>query len=131
MRLVAGAFVATLLLVVSGCAGGGEDEARAPTTSEPAYSFPDPTIVIDRPLEQRVDGALSQLLPEAAVGILDPELLNVIGDSPDARLGWLVSDLLRFYQGSVEEGQLVTVFERLTGSTCARIGTSPTGRGES
>lgn len=115
MRLVAGAFVATLLLVVSGCAGGREDEARAPTTSEPAYSFPDPPIVIDRPLEQRVDGALSQLLPEAAVGILDPELLNVIGDSPDARLGWLVSDLLRFYQGGVEEGQLVTAFERLTG----------------
>ena len=115
MRLPAGAFVATLLLVVSGCAGGGEDDARAPTTSEPAYSFPDPPIVVDRPLERRVDEALSSLLPGAAVGIVDPEALNVVAGSHDARLAWLVSDLLRFYQGGVEERQLLDAFERLTG----------------
>ena len=115
MRLAVGAFVMTLLLLASGCTGGEEQDARAPATTVPTYSFPDAPIVVDRPLERRVDDALSRLLPQAAVGILDPEALNVIGDSHDARLGWLVSDLLRFYSGSPEEGQLVAAFERLTG----------------
>jgi len=39
----------------------------------------------------------------------------VIAESRDARLGWLVSDLLRFYQGGVEERQLVSAFQQLTG----------------
>ncbi|HXH89725.1 MAG TPA: DUF3179 domain-containing (seleno)protein [Gaiellaceae bacterium] len=115
MRLALGAFVATLLLLASGCAGDAEREARAPATTVPTYSFPDAPIVVDEPLGRRVDEALSRLLPEAAVGILDPEALKVIAASRDARLGWLVSDLLRFYQGGVEERQLVSAFQQLTG----------------
>jgi len=115
MRLAVGALVATLLLLASGCAGGEKQDARAPTTTQPTYSFPDAPIVVDRPLGRRVDDALSRLLQEAAVGILGAEALSVIGDSHDARLGWLVSDLLRFYSGSPEEGQLVAAFEQLTG----------------
>ncbi len=99
MRLAAGAFVATLLLLACGC--GGDEERQAQAT----YSFPDAPI----------DDALSRLLPEAAVGILDPEALKVIAGSHDARLGWLVSDLLRFYQGGVEERQLVDAFQQLAG----------------
>jgi len=95
MRLAAGAFVATLLLLACGC--GGDEERQAQAT----YSFPDAPI----------DDALSRLLPEAAVGILDPEALKVIAGSHDARLGWLVSDLLRFYQGGLEERQLVSAFQ--------------------
>jgi len=114
MRLAAGAFVAMLLLLVSGCAGGEDEEARAPAT-EPTYSFPEAPPVVDGPLDRRVDEALSRLLPEAATGILDPELLKVVADSRDARLAWLVSDLLRFYQGGSEERELVGAFERLTG----------------
>jgi len=98
MRLAAGAFVATLLLLACGC--GGDEERQAQAT----YSFPDAPI----------DDALSRLLPEAAVGILDPEALKVIAGSHDARLGWLVSDLLRFYQGGLEERQLVSAFRDLT-----------------
>jgi len=115
MRLALGAFAATLLLLASGCAGDEEREARAPATRVPTYSFSDAPIVVDEPLGRRVDDALSRLLPGAAVGILDPEALNVIADSHDARLGWLVSDLLRFYQGGVEERQLVSAFRDLTG----------------
>jgi hypothetical protein len=115
MRHVAGSFVATLLLVASGCTGDEGREASAPDATVPTYSFPDPPMVVDEPLERRVDDALSHLLPEAAGGILDPELLNKVAGSGDARLGWLVSDLLRFYQGGTEERQLVSAFERLTG----------------
>jgi len=115
MKLALGAFVATLLLLACGCAGDEEREARAPATTVPTYSFPDAPIVVDEPLERRVVDALSRLLPAAAVGILDPEALNVIADSHDARLGWLVSDLLRFYQGGLEERQLVSAFRTLTG----------------
>ncbi len=115
MRLAAGAFVTTLLLVSVGCVGGEEQEASATATTQPVYSFPDAPIVVDEPLAGRVDVALARLLPEAAVGILDPEALNVIADSHDARLGWLVSDLLRFYQSGLEERQLVSAFQQLTG----------------
>ncbi|MCP9487021.1 MAG: DUF3179 domain-containing protein [Gaiellaceae bacterium MAG52_C11] len=115
MRLAAGVFVATILLVACGCAGGEEREARAPAATEPTYDFPDPPIVVERPLARSVDDALSGLLPSAAVGILDPVALTAVADSRDARLGWLVSDLLRFYQGGDEERRLVDAFERLTG----------------
>nr|MBA2296407.1 hypothetical protein [Actinomycetota bacterium] len=110
MKLAAGAFVATLLLLACGC--GGDEERQAQATTQPTYSFPDAPIVVGEPLERRVDDALSRLLPEAAVGILDPEALNVIADSHDARLGWLVSDLLRFYQGGLEERQLVSALQQ-------------------
>ncbi|MCP9486127.1 MAG: DUF3179 domain-containing protein [Gaiellaceae bacterium MAG52_C11] len=116
MRLAAGAFVATILLLSSGCAGGEErDRQASATTTQRSYDFPAPPIVIDEPLTRSVDEALARLLPSAAVGILDPEALNAIGGSRDARLGWLVSDLLRFYQGGDEERRLVEAFERLTG----------------
>ena len=59
MRLAAGAFVATLLLVVCGCAGSGEPEARTPEITVPTYSFPGAPIVVDRPLGRRVDDALA------------------------------------------------------------------------
>ncbi len=68
-----------------------------------------------RPLARPVADALSRLLPSAAVGILDPVALTEIAGSRDARLGWLVSDLLRFYQGGDEERRLVDAFEGLTG----------------
>ncbi len=114
MRLAAGVIAATVLLV-SGCAGGDERDTQAPATTQPSYDFPDPPIVVERPLARPVDDALARLLPSAAVGILDPEALNVVAGSHDARLGWLVSDLLRFYQGGDEELRLVDAFERLTG----------------
>ena len=120
MRLAAGAFVATLLLVVVGCAGDEERDARAPTRPQPTYSFPAPPIVVDKPLQRRVDDALSSLLPQAAVGILDPQVLNVVADSRDPRVAWLVSDLLRFYQGTPEEHRLVSAFRRLTGTDVRR-----------
>ena len=114
MRLIAGVLVATLLLLAWGCAGDEERDVRAPAPTVPTYSFPDAPIVVRGPLGRRVEDALSRLLPDAAVGILDPEALNVIADSHDARLGWLVADLLRFYQGGLEERQLVAAFRELT-----------------
>ncbi len=113
MRPAAAAPFAATLLLLAGCAGG-ERDARPRTPVEQA-SFPDAPIVVDKPLARSVDVALSRLLPAAAVGVLEPDLLDVVAGSHDARLGWLVSDLLRFYQGSTEEGQLVAAFERLTG----------------
>jgi hypothetical protein len=116
MAFAARACVVTLLLLVaSGCAGDEERDVRAPTTSTGAYSFPDAPIVRDDPLSRRVDDALSLLLRFAVSGILDPEALDKVAESRDARLAWLVSDLLRFYQGTSEESRLVTAFRRLTG----------------
>jgi hypothetical protein len=50
------------------------------------------------------------------VGVFDLGLFEPIAASGDARLAWLVADLLRFYQGSrVEERALVDAFRKLTG----------------
>jgi len=115
MRFAAGAVAATVLLVAFGCGGDDERDARASTTTQPTYDFPSAPIVVERPLARPVADALARLVPSAAVGILDPEALTVVADSRDPRLGWLVSDLLRFYQGSDEERRLVEAFKRLTG----------------
>ncbi|MBA2298897.1 MAG: hypothetical protein H0W14_12770, partial [Actinobacteria bacterium] len=115
MRFAAGAVAAMILLVACGCGGDDERDARTSTVTQPTYDFPDPPIVVERPLARPVADALARLLPSAAVGILDPEALSLVADSRDPRLGWLVSDLLRFYQGGDEERRLVEAFEGLTG----------------
>jgi len=115
MRLAARVVTVISVLVACGCGGqSGDRDAEQPAT-QPTYSIPSPRTVVDRPLERRTEVALARLLPAAAGGILDPEVLNVVASSRDPRLGWLVSDLLRFYQGSVEERHLVAAFRRLTG----------------
>ncbi len=45
----------------------------------------------------------------------DEAALETVAASGDARLGWFVSDLLRFLQGTDRQGALVWAFETLTG----------------
>jgi len=120
MRLAVCALAATLVL--AGCGGSGEDEQslRQQTTSQAAYRFPDAPAVIGAALAPKVDDALADLLRGAVAGVLDSEALNVVAGAKDPRLGWLVSDFLRFYQGTAEEEQLVSAFRRLTGVDVSR-----------
>jgi hypothetical protein len=115
MRFVVGAFIVAPLLAVGGCGGADESDARAPAVKAPTYSFPEAPIVADRPLGAQTGDALSGLLTSAVGGLLDPVALDQVVESRDPRLAWLVSDLLRFYQGGVEEAALVSAFRRLTG----------------
>ncbi|HUG63746.1 MAG TPA: DUF3179 domain-containing (seleno)protein [Gaiellaceae bacterium] len=105
------ASLAVLGVLVAGCAGGDDT-----TPTRGGYSFPPAPETPTGPLAADVAKAIDALLPQARVGVFDRGLFEPVADSGDARLAWLVSDLLRFYQGSrLEEQTLVDAFEKLTG----------------
>ncbi|MGH2797882.1 MAG: DUF3179 domain-containing (seleno)protein [Thermoleophilaceae bacterium] len=109
--LVLVALAATLAL--AGC-GGAQDEAGSTRQTE-AAAFGNPPPIAGGPLDSQVDEALDRLIGTAAVGGFDGEALRVVADSGDGRLGWPISDLLRFFQGGTEEEALVSAFSELTG----------------
>lgn len=95
--------------LLAGCGGDSRPERSG-------YAFPPAPRAASGPLAPEVARALDTLLPQARVGVFDLGLFQPIAESGDARLAWLVADLLRFYQSSrVEERALVDAFERLTG----------------
>jgi hypothetical protein len=97
-------------LAIAGCGGGDPEPARG------SYAFPAAPKTPTGPLDPEVGQAIDTLLPQARVGVFDRALFAPIAESGDARVAWIVSDLLRFYQSSrLEEDALVDAFERLTG----------------
>lgn len=106
---------AVLTLVVAGCSDGGDGDPSPSAGGPDAYAFPRAPTVIDTATSPEVDRAVSQLVAGAAGGVIDSRALATVSASHDARLGWLVSDLLRFYQGSQDEVHLVEAFGMLTG----------------
>lgn len=66
-------------------------------------------------LEPEVGEALNRLIAAFVDGSLDHEALQIVSSSEDARLAWLVSDLLRFTQGGATADALVDAFASLTG----------------
>lgn len=117
MRL---ALAASATLLFTGCGADSEDhpqtvsEARAGASSA-GQSFPAAPAVPDGPLDPAVAEALDGLLDSATSGALDREALAVVANSGDARLGWLVSDLLRFAQTSADADALASAFTSLSG----------------
>jgi hypothetical protein len=112
--LVALVVAGSLLLVA--CDGGGAEPASS-SAAEPSAreSYGPAPTVVTAPLAPDVDAALDDLLGAAAVGGLDEEALATVGGSGDARLAWVVSDLLRFFQGGDDEEALTSAFAKLTG----------------
>lgn len=123
---------ALLLLValMAGCTAGPGDSAdsgsiTAPPTSgrptsdrstaSPRAPFPSSPSAPDGPLEPAVDAALLRLVTSVTEGGFDQAALQTISASGDARLGWFVSDLLRFLQGGDQMDALVAAFQSLTG----------------
>lgn len=99
-----------LVCLVVGCGGSGTQRMRD------GYAFPPAPETRTGPLDPEVARTIDTLLPQARVGVFDRGLFAPIAESGDARLAWLVSDLLRFYQSSrLEEDALVDAFEKLTG----------------
>lgn len=114
-RAVGVVAIATLVLVA--CNDGGPDERRDRRVSpgpESIYTYPPAPRVPAGPLDRRVERALTQLISAMFVGALDGDALELVAESEDARLGWLLSDVLRFTPPG-EDSQLVAAFRRLTG----------------
>ena len=116
MKATVAVLATSALLAVAGCGGDSESEStRGQVATGSSYTFPKAPRVVQGPLDPKIDAAITRLLPPALVGVLDREVLATIAESRDPRLGWLVSDLLRFYQGApLEDDALVAAFEKLT-----------------
>jgi hypothetical protein len=67
----------------------------------------------DNEAERR--SSVETLVDSSADGTLDADALDAVAGSGDARLGWLVSDLLRFAPPGDDQERLVAAFEELTG----------------
>ncbi len=119
-RLVLAASVA--ILCGSGCSGEdsstpGPSGTGTRTTAEGGFGAP--PAVPDEPLESDVDAALGELTQATRTGVVDGDALATVAASDDARLAWLVSDVLRFAATAEDEAALLAAFEELTGTEVA------------
>jgi len=86
--------------------------APAETT---AYEYPKRPVAPDGPLDDDIAQAVDAALGAATFGTLDGEAVALIGTSGDARLAWLLADLMRFQQEPADQSVLVEAFSALTG----------------
>lgn len=110
-------------LLAAGCSdeqADGRGASAADATFGSAPSTP------DTPLAPATKRALDRLLGDLRFGV-DRTAVGTIGGSGDARLAWVVSDVLRLVQVGSEADALVAAFERLTGVT---LGADELARGE-
>ena len=77
---------------------------------------PAPPLVVSGPLASATQFALTNLVDTVFTNRLDAGILETVVSGRDARVAWLLADLLRFYQRGPERDLLVTAFSRLTGS---------------
>ena len=111
-------------IVLGACAAAPSDAGGAPTPpsdaggapTPPGSTWPDPPTVPTGSLEAQVAAALDRLVTRYAEGALDRESLEVVAGTGDARLGWILSDMLRFAApGTSMESALGDAFIALTG----------------
>ena len=84
----------------------------APATDQ----YGDPPISPSGPLDTEIAAVVDELFANLEANV-DREAIRTIGTSEDARLAWLLSDLLRFIASGAIAGDLVSSFEELTGTT--------------
>jgi len=118
--------LAAFALVVAGCGdGGGETRATpAPSSttvaapvSQTGFTFPPSPETPTGPLPPVLARQLDELFEGLRVGV-GVEALELIGESGDARVAWLLADILRFVGGD-GAAAAVAAFERLTGADVA------------
>ena len=79
------------------------------------YEFPPAPDTPTGPLDQAAIDTLEVIWPGLELGGFSGVTVASLADSDDARLAWIISDLLRFFPyGDIHDGA-VSAFERLTG----------------
>ncbi len=107
-------------VLVAACAGpvpAPNPDPPPPSTAAttvPRLPFPPAPAVPDGPLADDVVSALDSIWRGIVTGI-DPADVAVVGASGDARLAWLLADLLRFFPGGEVQDAIVDALEQLTG----------------
>lgn len=102
-------------LALAGCSA---PLAASPTTRDPvdASAWPQAPAVPSGALPADVTTAIERLVAAAPGAAPDPSALATIAGSGDARLAWLLSDLLRMTATPDAVAAVVDTFERLTGA---------------
>jgi hypothetical protein len=112
--------IPVLAIVAAACTGDAAPattDAAAPSALVLANGFvlppapATPTGALDPATIEDLDLVFSTLL----TGV-DIEALDRLGDSGDARIAWLLADLLRFFPGGIVTDAAIASFESLTGA---------------
>ncbi len=117
-------------VLMSACSATPVGDAAAVDSSDSGrlvgargYEFPPAPAVPSGSLDAQTSAAVDRLVESAQSG-LDFGLLEEVAASGDARLAWVVADLMRFLQGGEGGDRLVVAFEALTGVSLAADPTS-------
>ncbi len=87
-----------------------------PTDPAPSIEpWPSAPETDDRPLDPAVTESLDTLVSTFAIRSVDTDALEVVAASGDARLAWIISDMLRFVGDTQTEAALVDAFTEITG----------------
>jgi len=106
-----------LWLALAACdSSDPQGDASPSPTERSGYSYPTAPAVDAGPVGGRVEVQAGALVGSLVGGGLDRDALAGLAASGDARQAWLLSDLLRFVQSPTDEAELVSAFERLTGT---------------
>lgn len=92
-----------------------EPSPATTTVPSPPPSIPPAPEVPSGPLDPIAEEGLNLLVDSILSDVFDPDHLDTIVESGDARAAWLLADLMRFYQRGDPRDALVSAFNRLTG----------------
>lgn len=115
MRSPAIGLLVAALLVAPALGACGSDDRPADGGDRSAAAFGDPPDAPEGPLAPDTADAAAAVVDAAAGGSIDRDALEVVAGSRDARLGWLLSDLLRFAPPGAGEQPITSAFANLTG----------------
>ncbi len=83
------------------------------------YQFPPAPQVPTGPLSGSATNLLDDIWLSFKTGGTDSDMVSRLGQAGDARLGWILSDLLRFLRPGDIASEAVSAFEELTGARVA------------
>src|ERR671931_67074 len=109
-----GALIAIMCVGLSTACGSGSTQSRTP---ERVAAVPEAPETRSGPLDAKGVADLEVVFSGLETGDLNRAALRRIGASGDARVAWLLSDLLRFAASDVLSRGLVSSFEQLKGAT--------------
>ncbi|HVM23910.1 MAG TPA: DUF3179 domain-containing (seleno)protein [Candidatus Limnocylindrales bacterium] len=87
---------------------------RTPSAPAEIEPWPDPPAVAAGPLDPALAAAVERLVGAGLSAPADPDALTAVAGSGDARLAWLIADLLRLAVTPDSAGPLTDAFSQLT-----------------
>jgi hypothetical protein len=100
-----------LVVLLAACTSSGSDPVSAPRSTTPVpttaqgnpIDYGEPPTILEGPLSDQVEVAIDQIfgptLDDRIFDVDERAALDVLGNSGDVRVAWLLSDLLRFVVG--------------------------------